>query len=340
MAPPPIVLPAQRRTTLLLNHGVAAITLPWVGFVAGQAVGVAHLDLLGFAAMLAAIGLSLARRWGDRVEFSADHLVEWRAGRPRRLAYDDVAEVDLRWSSGGRNLNTDATATFRDAGGARVAVDSTYRELRGAVELVSEAVASRMVARIRGGETLTFVDRPSFPAGAVLLFGFFLLPALLMVLRLATGDRPGIMGMFWVSVMLLSSGWRAIRALGTWNDARRSRGVAVSAQGVAPLASYAPPQAKEAGYRSSPYAANDWIPWGAIESVREDGFSVTLLAAGGGDPVVLSPATRNLIVLSQLLRREAKQAPTSGVRVAPDDAEGVPDEEDERDDEPLSVRRR
>ncbi len=57
--------------------------------------------------------------------------------------------------------------------------------------------------------------------------------------------------------------------------ARRNGGLAVSARGVLPLAGYDPTPRATVDYRTTAVAAGDWIPWGALESVREDGYAVT-----------------------------------------------------------------
>ncbi len=317
---PLVVLPAQRRLTLALNHLLAAIMLPWLGLIVGAATHVPWLSFAAAGAILAGVIGSFALRWKDRVEFFADYLVGWRGARSQRVEYRDVTRVGFAWFDPRRAFspNAPASVTFAAGSGAPVVVHALYRDVQGPAELVADAVAARMGERLRAGETLSFVDRAKFPLGAVTLFGFFMLAALGMLAAFMAGERSNGVGAVRAVIFLVASGGFMLRSLSTWRNARRTGGVAVSSQGVAPLTSYDPASVPNAHYRAAPISAG-WIPWGAIGAVSEDAYSLSFDAATLGRPVVVSHATENAFALGRLLRAESSRgrdagAP-SGVRI-------------------------
>lgn len=320
MDAPPVVIPVQRRAYTAVSHLLAAMTLPWLGWIFGRVV---HSELVsGVAAglIVGALFWSAARRWNSRVEVHADRLVHWDAGRARVLPFDALARVDVRWFDarqaflGGQEM----TATFVPADGAPVQVRGVYNTVRAAIDPVVDALATRLIGRLRAGETLVFADRPGFPTRAALAFGFFvLLAALTVVVAFFNAGRSSFRGVPQMAGMLLMTGIYLSRSMKAWLAARRNGGLAVSAQGVAPLTGYSPAEVAAGGYRTAAGAAAGWIPWGALGGIHEDGFSLSFTSSTSDRPVVLSPATQDFVTLGRVLRRELarEQMPPSGVRV-------------------------
>lgn len=320
MDTPPTVLPAQRRAYTVLLHLLAGVTLPWFGLLVGVATGVRELGVAAFVAVLAAVLWSAARRWRERFEFHADRLVHWRNGRARTVAYDEVERVGLRWFDARQAFGAgqEAVVTFTPTSGEPLQLRGVYATVRGPVDLVAGAIESRLGARLRAGETLTFADRPGFPTRAVLSFLFFVLIAAASVGSLFWRVGGSTLRSFPQAIgLLVMTGFFMVRSLQTWREARRNGGLAVSARGVLPLVGYKPAQLATVDYRTTAVAAGDWIPWGAMESVVEDGFGLSFAAATVARPVVVSAATDNVLVLGRVLRREVarERAAVTGVRV-------------------------
>ena len=344
MDAPPVVIPVQRRAYTVVSHLLAAMLLPWLGWIFGLVVGSPLVGGVAVGLILGALLWSVTRRWNSRVEVHADHIVHWDAGRSRVLPFDALARVDLRWFDarqaflGGQEM----TATFVPNDGEPVQVRGMYSAVRGAIDPVVEALATRVIGRLRAGETLVFADRPGFPTRAVLAFGFFaLLAVVAVVMALANARRGSLRGVPQMAGMLLMTGIYLSRSMKTWLGARRNGGLAVSAQGVAPLTGYSPAEIAAGGYRTAAGAAAGWIPWGALGGIHEDGFSLSFTASTTDRPVVLSPATQDFVTLGRVLRREMarEQMPPSGVRVDLGAAPSTASAEEPADDDIAAKQR-
>ena len=343
MDAPPVVIPVQRRAYTVVSHLLAAMLLPWLGWIFGLIVGSPLGGGVAVGLILGALLWSVTRSWNSRVEVHAGHLVHWDAGRARVLPFDALARVDVRWFDarqaylGGQEM----TATFVPSDGAPVQVRGMYSAVRGAIDPVVDALATRVIGRLRAGETLVFADRPGFPTRAVLAFGFFALLAVVAVaMALTNAGRGSFRGVPQMAGMLLMTGIYLSRSMKTWLGARRNGGLVVSAQGVAPLTGYSPAEIAAGGYRSAAGAAG-WIPWGALGGIHEDGFSLSFTASSTDRPVVLSPATQDFVTLGRVLRREMarEQMPPSGVRVDLGAAPVTASAEESADDDTAAKQR-
>lgn len=325
-----------------------ALGTAWVSahFASAPGLAVSVVSL----AVLAALAWSLARRWDDRVEFHADHLVDWRAGRSRRVALDDVTHLTVRFQQPQRGFSPDhalhATLAVRDA--EALSVRGEVASAMPALRAVGAAIARRLARRLEAGETLYFEDDPRFPLSRLAsVVGLFLLLVAGLVGLVALPVRAsnnlwllvrlvGVYGVFAVGVA---------RAVRQWWRSRRSRGLAVSAQGIRPLSEVERRAVSLGNYRTSTAAMEPWIPWSDVVRDTFDGYGLTLDTASRDEPVVLTDSAENLLPLHQLLTEHVARArrdhALTGVRVElPARPFGAPPEEPAEDPALAAQRRR
>ncbi len=336
-AQPITTLPRHNRPMIVLSHALLALVfVPIAGLIGAEAspsMGAVSVIALSLVMLASAV-----RRWRARVDLFADHLAYGRGARMTRVPFSAVERVDVMLYDARTTFLPDALATLRveAKGAAPVVVENRKLVLLApVVDALVSSLADRAGAEMSRGEQVRFADRPRFPWLMVSGLGFLGLCGLAAAIAgfangAGFGDMiRGLRGAVFFGALF---GGLALPAVRSWWGARRSRGVALSSQGLRPLADHE--LAARASRIADPFRGAGgevagWIPWSAVRGVERDNFGLRVHLHSRPDPVVLSAATPNLVVLHELVQRYAPQvrAPTSwvsGVRV-PDEAERAPE---------------
>lgn len=330
----PLVVPTHSRDFAVALGVLALLALGMVVFASAVSPAGTYAALAVFLAVSSAAAVG-ARRWSDRLEVHADHLVERRAGRTRRVDFDQLARMDVGLRDPGRGFDPiqelHLTLTPRD--GDPVTARGSAAVLLPAVHAIGRAMAERMGRRLDEGETLYFTDDRRLP-----------LRELLGVVALVAVAAAGLWG-FAAGSTNWSSFGLAMRALGVflvvamslgkrvrrWMQSRRNRGLAVSTYGVRPLSEVERRAVPPAGYRTAAGPTEAWIPWSDLVKDHLDAYGLTVDAASRDESIVLTPQAENLYPLHALMglrlaRERRARAPLTGVRVDGPPAEAAIDE--------------
>lgn len=294
--------------------------------------------LAAFAAFVATAVGFVARRWSDRVEIHADHLVAKERGRPaRRVELDELATMTLRlhYPMRGFDANQHVEVTLCPREGRPLHARGSVDDLLPALRALGAAMASRMTRRMDEGETLYFEDRAPFPMGV--LVGTIVLVAMMLLGLFALFDAP-TSASSWLTalrvfgvIVLLGIGVR--RVFARWSRSRRFGGLAVSAHGLRPLSEVERRAFAATGYRDAAGLAAGWVPWSDLVNDRLDGYGLSIDAASRDEPIVLTTHAHNLFPLHALMGEwiaRARRARATGVRVVVSSTEASPPD-------PLSV---
>ncbi len=335
--------PLYNRADVVLRHLLAALVVvplgALAGSLAGPALGAGSLASSGAVAASLALLASIVWRWRGRFELHADHLAHGRGSALRRVPLDDVKSVEVSLYEPYKGVIPDAYATLRVAvkGAAPVVIfNRKLSQLGPIVDRLVGVVADRAEARLAQGDEVHFADRPRFPFVLAGVFGVLSMGVVALLAAAVTGHilwteiLRNVRGVGFFVVFVSAAVVPALRA---WWNARRSMGVALSSQGLRPLAdAELAARASRGGapFRAAMGEAAGWIPWTAIRALEQtQGYAVTFHLHTRPEPLVLSRATRDLPVLLELVRRQERrmypplQAYPSGVRVA---AYGAPSE--------------
>lgn len=320
----PVVMPAVprslvvRRAVLIALALLVAVLCALSGTHAGAYVAA--------AVVLAAAGAvwSMARRWSDRVEVYADHLLAWETGGPaRRIEADDLVEMKLWLRSPIRGFDPgqQVDVTLRPREGAPLVVRGRVGELLPAIRLLGATMARRMTRQLEAGETLYFEDRPRFPTGplvgAVTLFVMVAAGAFAMFGGSAAASHWLTLLRMVVIVAFIATGVR--KGVTRWSQSRRFGGLAVSAHGIRPLSEVEQRAFAASGYRASAGPAEGWARWSELVDDNLDAYGLSVDASSRDEPIVLSANTGNLFPLHALMGEwiaRARRARPTGVRVA------------------------